>query len=492
MKNFYLTLAACTALLCGTPAMAQEEAEQPTLTEEWSVVYSDWTNSDTWGGLTDINWNSTDAIKFKGDQPAPRTQTAVGLNGKLYSVNMATMSIHEFGPDGHKDVYKLPSLDGVTLNYTTANEELQLASCPDFYGILISRDDAGHFLVGHGFTTSAMPSRWTVYDPATGKAKHFTVEFEGMPKGSCQRIDMVGRAIGDVTKDGYLYIAPTSIFWATIKDLSWATADFQVAKILHFTGDGNVDNVECKGTVSMDLPLGNQTQSICQPYYSSIEELNDALALDPRAVEKGFILWSKQAGSCFADEYGQWSTCCGRPTDVSQNVDFLVGDKAVFAASEMAANYTGTNGFDSFVLQGKRYYVMNYSATKELYDVNKGTADIAVYDEEGKFVAEGPNFFYTSNLGYSAVSTQPKDDTSVSIYVYNSTSKEGISGLGCAAATEFTFKVPVATPGAVENVAVSENTTPEYFNLQGIRVANPENGIFVVRRGNKVTKEYVK
>ena len=31
-----------------------------------------------------------------------------------------------------------------------------------------------------------------------------------------------------------------------------------------------------------------------------------------------------------------------------------------------------------------------------------------------------------------------------------------------------------------------------YYNLQGIQVANPENGIYIVVRGNKVTKEYIK
>lgn len=35
---------------------------------------------------------------------------------------------------------------------------------------------------------------------------------------------------------------------------------------------------------------------------------------------------------------------------------------------------------------------------------------------------------------------------------------------------------------------VAEDAPVEYFNLQGIRVANPENGLFIKRQGNKVTK----
>lgn len=41
----------------------------------------------------------------------------------------------------------------------------------------------------------------------------------------------------------------------------------------------------------------------------------------------------------------------------------------------------------------------------------------------------------------------------------------------------------------VENVAADYSNAPaEYFNLQGVRVNNPENGIFICRQGNKVTK----
>lgn len=36
--------------------------------------------------------------------------------------------------------------------------------------------------------------------------------------------------------------------------------------------------------------------------------------------------------------------------------------------------------------------------------------------------------------------------------------------------------------------AVDENAPVEYYDLNGVRVANPENGIFIRRQGNKVTK----
>lgn len=44
----------------------------------------------------------------------------------------------------------------------------------------------------------------------------------------------------------------------------------------------------------------------------------------------------------------------------------------------------------------------------------------------------------------------------------------------------------------VSNIAVENNAAREYFNLQGVRVANPENGLYIVRQGNKVSKVLVK
>jgi hypothetical protein len=46
----------------------------------------------------------------------------------------------------------------------------------------------------------------------------------------------------------------------------------------------------------------------------------------------------------------------------------------------------------------------------------------------------------------------------------------------------------------VSTVVVDDNSNApvEYFNLQGVRVANPENGLYIRRQGNKATKVLVK
>ena len=45
----------------------------------------------------------------------------------------------------------------------------------------------------------------------------------------------------------------------------------------------------------------------------------------------------------------------------------------------------------------------------------------------------------------------------------------------------------------VEGIETEVNNAPAvYYNLQGVRVANAENGLFIVKKGNKVSKVFVK
>lgn len=44
----------------------------------------------------------------------------------------------------------------------------------------------------------------------------------------------------------------------------------------------------------------------------------------------------------------------------------------------------------------------------------------------------------------------------------------------------------------IENIETEENTPAEYYNLQGVKVANPSNGVFIKVQGSKASKVYVK
>ena len=54
----------------------------------------------------------------------------------------------------------------------------------------------------------------------------------------------------------------------------------------------------------------------------------------------------------------------------------------------------------------------------------------------------------------------------------------------------YTFKDFIRDSG-VEDIELEEEAAAEaeYFNLQGVRVSNPSNGIFIVKKGSKTSKQ---
>ncbi len=57
--------------------------------------------------------------------------------------------------------------------------------------------------------------------------------------------------------------------------------------------------------------------------------------------------------------------------------------------------------------------------------------------------------------------------------------------------TTYSYNIALDTTG-IEGVEVENGAAAEYFNLQGVRVANPTEGLYIVRRGNTVTKQYIR
>lgn len=57
---------------------------------------------------------------------------------------------------------------------------------------------------------------------------------------------------------------------------------------------------------------------------------------------------------------------------------------------------------------------------------------------------------------------------------------------------ELTLAADPGVQSAVVEISAADNAEVEYYNMQGVRVANPENGIYVRRQGNKVSKVIVK
>ncbi len=61
-----------------------------------------------------------------------------------------------------------------------------------------------------------------------------------------------------------------------------------------------------------------------------------------------------------------------------------------------------------------------------------------------------------------------------------------------AALAEFSSTAIDIPASGIADIEASDNAAPVYFNLQGVRVANAENGLYIVKQGSKVSKVLVK
>ena len=85
-------------------------------------------------------------------------------------------------------------------------------------------------------------------------------------------------------------------------------------------------------------------------------------------------------------------------------------------------------------------------------------------------------------LGQSATTSVEINQENLTVTITVSNVEADIDG-----AKSHTYVLKYAKAG-VENVEIDNNAPVEYYNLQGVKVANPENGIFIKVQGSKATK----
>lgn len=239
-------------------------------------------------------------------------------------------------------------------------------------------------------------------------------------------------------------------------------------------------------------------------------------------VEDGVFTWSGKIESTayfgFASELGTWDAINGhRFSPATKDAPAVVGDNAMVANVDASWKitpgvYTFTIDTNNMVLKveetGEVEQVITYVIHGQLDGLTDTdwqdyalvaenddlwTATITPSVSGGEFGVQkkingGNDSWYAAGVSFDAENTQfaLTGDPAGNCTFDGEANK----------AYKFSFVPSTATLTVTADVAVAgievENAPVEYFNMQGVRVANPENGIFIVRQGDKVSKQVIR
>lgn len=167
-----------------------------------------------------------------------------------------------------------------------------------------------------------------------------------------------------------------------------------------------------------------------------------------------------------------------------------------FATATEMAPALGCNGVTEFELAGRNFI----SYVLQQYNADPGCA-IRIAELGEGLVFEGMTTYWDlpkAGLGtvsdggtriHGIMTTAKKTDANGKTAVYLVTYKCN-NGIGVYRVKETGYDDGI---GAVEGIIADQdaNVPAVYYNLQGVQVQNPENGVYIVKRGNTVTKEIV-
>ncbi len=159
------------------------------------------------------------------------------------------------------------------------------------------------------------------------------------------------------------------------------------------------------------------------------------------------------------------------------------GETKYFEGAGGKSRYQGSLSVEP---NGNRIVASSASGVVSVYEIIR-TEDGSVFLNE--------TYRLTHNMGGSAYSAAW--DAAGNFYLGNA-SNEVVQGYAVPRTEPVTIKAAskyaftVGSSGIETVGAINEAVPAVYYNLQGIQVENPENGIYIVKRGNKVTKEYIR
>ena len=300
----------------------------------------------------------------------------------------------------------------------------------------VSTDEAGNIIVNLQFPGVVSSTKFLAIKP-DGTMKYIGCEFPSALGATNGRMDFLGdKSAGDVFNNGFIVACPNTVQYAVVYNIFEGE---QFKEFSYGVKIGDAENTESWNTES------------------------SAIFLEPLAAEATeapkFIARSRGLGGFrISNQVGEGKYQLDKMT--------YEGEGMINWGAATCTNFT------AFKVADKYYAVVNQpdggvrTHSWEVFDLQTA-ASLARWTMP---TGESVNYM----VGFAS---SVNEDGSVNIYQFN----PGIRLAKYTLAADFT---------GINNVIADadENAPVEYYNLQGVKVEKPENGIFIKKQGAKATK----
>ena len=376
-------------------------------------------------GLTKI-WQNTTKVPGSAAYNGTGPRYAAVSNGNLIVADNA-------GKSGSGKILKVDE-NGYSDYYDptsaiSSNYSLTLGSA-------IANDDAGNILVNTGFSGASSGSAFMIISADLSKTYKLDLAAAGIGGYATGiRTDQIGRIRGNMlsSEGAYFAFVPNSVTYAV------------VVKVVNGAVDASKSGVITTGFTSSTVT------DIAQPAYEKVSEMSNNAS--------SFYLRSR-----------------GVPASV-----YYEGAKKYTFSNKTTEGYTTTNasveGFDWFKLGGKSYFII--PMTTDGTTANRGSM-FGIFDQDGNIAA----YWSTgqkSGLGAASGTFVAVPNDAYSVHIYHFVP-------GTVAEKLLFAPEDVTISTGVEEIATDVEAPVEYYNLQGVKVANPAKGLYIKKQGKKTTK----
>lgn len=315
-------------------------------------------------------------------------------------------------------------------------------------GTGIAIDDAGNVLVNTGFPGAVSGSNFVIISAADKSQTALNLDINTENAGlAAARVDQLGRVAGNLlSEDG-------AFFFITMKDAPTVTTIF-VQNGAQAMGDLSY-------LMSEPAIVAMNTSACAQPLF----DFDTLLGMGDDVRKSGFAVRNRSNQKIYFYEGSEWLTF-GAP----------------------ATKTSGTEGFDVFTIGDKSYSINPVVMTKS----HENAFEIA--DEDGNTIFNSVNdggvpvACETGGQSFGSYNARPVYNEAGEVEKVEIYQWYGAHNNNCLAAM-FTVS---NTQGVNDVIAADADVAPVYYNLQGVRVANPANGLYIKVVGEKASKVLVK